>query len=303
MDQFNKIVSESLKSKRPNLSDKSLKSYVSTLINLPKKMEDKPDNINYFEKNVDKIIKFLKDKPSRSRKSVLSPLVVITDNKKYKELMRSDIENYDTSVKKQEKTPTEEKNWMDFENIKLKHDKLKILFNSGLKTKNLEKDDKLFESMNLFVLLSCFVLMPPRRALDFAVLKYKNFSKEKDNFIDMKKKTITYNIYKTAKKYGTQTFDIPNELLLVFKKWIIIKSKFDDDDYVVNTSNNSSNDITKLLNGVFKPKKVSVNMLRHSYLTHFYKNQTGIPSLVIMEKLASQMSHSVEMQLQYLRKD
>ena len=61
MDQFNKIVSESLKSKRPNLSDKSLKSYVSTLINLPKKMEDKPDNINYFEKNVDKIIKFLKD--------------------------------------------------------------------------------------------------------------------------------------------------------------------------------------------------------------------------------------------------
>jgi len=44
-------------------------------------------------------------------------------------------------------------------------------------------------------------------------------------------------------------------------------------------------------------------MLRHSYLTHFYKNQTGIPSLVIMEKLASQMSHSVEMQLQYLRKD
>jgi len=78
MDQFNKIVSESLKSKRPNLSDKSLKSYVSTLINLPKKMEDKPDHINYFEKNVDKIIKFLKDKPSRSRKSVLSPSVVVT---------------------------------------------------------------------------------------------------------------------------------------------------------------------------------------------------------------------------------
>ena len=75
-----------------------------------------------------------------------------------------------------------------------------------------------------------------------------------------------------------------------------------EDGYVIDTNDHSTNDITKQLNAIFKPKKVSVNMLRHSYLTHFYGNQAGTPPLTVISELAEKMGHSVEMSLKYIKK-
>ena len=300
MEDPKEILRKALLKIRPFLSEKSLVSYISTLMNLPKKLNDQPkDIIKYFSENVDNIIIFLKLKHPRSRKSVLSPLVVLTDNDKYKKLMQSDIQKYDDNTKKQEKTLNESMNWIEWADVIKNHNQLKLYFLAGLRAKEMSKP--LLHSMNSFVLLSFFVLFPPRRALDYAVMKYQNYDKEKDNYIDFKKKQMIFNEYKTNNKYGKQTFDLPVELSKILKQWIKLLDK--ENDYIIMTKSHETVDITKMLNEIFKPKKVSVNMLRHSFLTNHYKEKTGIPDLLHMEDLASKMGHSVNQQLLYLRKD
>ena len=300
---MNSQIKDKLLEKRPNLSEKSLVTYISTLTNLPKKLNDNPKNISYFSDNVKKIISFLEHKPSRSRKSVLSPLYVLTDKEEYKILMNSDIQLFNENSKKQEKTEKEIKNWIKWEDVSKKHVVLQSVFNMGVKSSDLYI--KTLSDMNLYVLLSLYVMIPPRRCLDYAVLKHQNYDKQKDNYVDLKKKVIVFNEYKTSKKYGTQTFPIPKNLLLVLKQWIKIlnrETELVNSDYVIVTEDHNTVEITKLLNGIFKPKRVSCNMLRHSYVTYYYENKKGIPSLEELEQLASQMAHSVTQSLQYIRK-
>lgn len=302
--EFRNLIKSKLLEKRPNLHEKSLLSYISTLVNLPKKLNDQPNDVQYFTDNVDRIIQHLKDKPSRTRKSVLSPLVVLTQIDKYKLLMQSDIEVFDDTVRKQEKTNKELANWIKWTSVIEKYAQLQVTFLAGIKAKAAITAN-LFDEMNSFMLLSLYVLFPPRRALDYAVMKYKNYDRQKDNFIDINKKIMVFNEYKTFNKYGTQKFDLSKDLIKIIKLWIkaLVKLNNNDSDYLIITNQQNSVDITKLLNAIFKPKKVSVNMLRHSFLTHFYEQQNGIPDLETMERLASAMGHSVQAQLQYIRKD
>ena len=297
--EFKNNIKQALLKERPKLSDKSLTSYVSTLSNLPRNMaNENPTNVKYFTDKVDQIIKFLKDKPARSRKSVLSPLVVLTGLEKYRKIMKEDIEKYNEISIQQKKTEKEEVNWMTWEKVMVKHDELKAAYSYAISKKQYVHKP-VMDKMNDFILLSLYVLMPPRRALDYAALKYKDFDSNKDNFIDFKKKQIVFNKYKTFRTYGKQTFDVPPELLKYIKKWVKLKPQ---DGYVIDTNDHSTNDVTKQLNAIFKPKKVSVNMLRHSYLTHFYGNQAGTPPLTVISELAEKMGHSVEMSLKYIKK-
>ena len=104
--EFKNNIKQALLKERPKLSDKSLTSYVSTLSNLPRNMaNDNPTNVKYFTDKADKIIAFLKDKPARSRKSVLSPLVVLTGLEKYRKIMKEDIEKYNEISIQQKKSP------------------------------------------------------------------------------------------------------------------------------------------------------------------------------------------------------
>jgi len=108
---------EYIKEKRANLSASSLTTYTSILFNLYKKVFG-TDNID-FEKFEDttKIIEHLKDTPASRRKTILSALVVITNNNKYRELMSEDISNYNHEISKQEKTETQKENWLSNEEI------------------------------------------------------------------------------------------------------------------------------------------------------------------------------------------
>lgn len=93
--------------------------------------------------------------------------------------------------------------------------------------------------------------------------------------------------------YGLAKVDVPKELDTILKKWL----KINPSDYVLISSNNkplSSSQITKMLNKIFG-KDVSVNMLRHIYLTNYYK---GMPKLSNMEELASSMGHNVQTALE-----
>ena len=100
-----------LKELRPNLSASSITTYDSILRNLHKKVYDKePIDMKNFNK-VKPILEELKQLPVNRRKTILSALTVLTDNKKYRDAMLDDIKEYNTQISKQKKTITQEENW------------------------------------------------------------------------------------------------------------------------------------------------------------------------------------------------
>jgi hypothetical protein len=55
-----------------------------------------------------------------------------------------------------------------------------------------------------------------------------------------------------------------------------------------------------MLNKIFDGKSISVDMLRHIYLSDLYKN---VPSIRDMEKTAQDMAHSLETAMTYVKRD
>ena len=107
---MNIVIEKALKENRPNITKSSLKTYESILRNLYKKVFNTEEiSIKDFNDSK-KIINYLKELPSNKRKTILSALVVITDNKDYRELMLDDIKEYNKEEAKQKKTENQENN-------------------------------------------------------------------------------------------------------------------------------------------------------------------------------------------------
>ena len=137
----------------------------------------------------------------------------------------------------------------------------------------------------------------PRRSLDYGAMKIRNYDPKTDNYYKAGK--FYFNRYKTARKYGLQTLDVPKELQVLLRKWI----KMNDTDYLLFSTNKkplSSPQINRILNKVFDGLHISVDMLRHIYLTDLYKH---MPALKDMEKTANEMSHSLSTALTYIKRD
>ena len=68
---FRDEIAEKLKQKRPNLTASSLKTYVSILYNLKKKL-DGEDSLKFFDED-DKILESLASKEPQTRKTAAAP--------------------------------------------------------------------------------------------------------------------------------------------------------------------------------------------------------------------------------------
>ena len=119
------VIKEELKNKRPNLSNGSLITYNSILSSLYKNVygNDKIDIEKFI--NTDKILEHLKGLPPNRRKTILSALVVISNEKPYRDLMLEDIKNYNHEIMKQEKSPAQELAWVDTSDAKDLYEKVK----------------------------------------------------------------------------------------------------------------------------------------------------------------------------------
>ena len=253
---------------KPNISKSSVTTYFSILKNLYINIfKDDKFDLDKFD-NADKILSSLKDLEPNKRKTILAALVVITDNKKYRDQMLLDIESYKSDESKQMKSDKQNDSWVDTSEIddifKIMEQNVKILY----KKKDLSMPD-LQEIQNYIIL--CVLsgrYIPPRRSKDYVDFKIANIDKEKDNYIE--KKTMVFNSYKTAKTYMKQELQIPIELMKILNKWI----KVNPLDYLFFDSNwhkLSNVKLNQRLNKIFG-KKASVNQMRHTYLSNKYKD-------------------------------
>ena len=267
--------------KRPHLHEKSVKTYGSVLKSIMKDLDMKTSKDLDDHKNV---LKYLNEMPPNKRKTRLSALFVLTENDNYKSKMLEDIGEYNASVSKQDKNEKESENWITKDAVISLYDKMKKGANNIMKKGDLKMRD--LQEIQNFIMLALFVLIPPRRALDYVEMKIKNVDKKTDNYIQGNK--LVFNTYKTSKSKGQQIVDIPRELKTILNKWV----KINPSEYLLFDAKNNKLSSVKI-NQRFEKimgKKFSVNMFRKLFLTDKYGDT--VKKMKEMEKDMIEMGSS-----------
>lgn len=261
-----------IKSCRPTLTDNSIKTYNSILKNLYKRVFSDIDNgidINKFNDST-AILEYLKNTPIKTRKTILSALVVVTEggaNKQYLHKMLEDIESYKSGIATHEKSQAEKNNWIEPQELEKVFNELKTRATALYKKKEMTMAD--YQEIQNFIIVALLggKFIPPRRLKDYTEFKIKNINACVDNFLNCS--TLSFNTYKTANTYGQQDVrNIPIVLKNILNKWI----KINPTEYLLfdmNYHKLSSITLNQRLNKIFG-RKVGVNLLRHSFLTDKY---------------------------------
>lgn len=296
------IMADSIKERiiqvRPNLSKSSVNTYNSILKNLYKKVGEGEEVEKVF-KDTKKINEFLKNSLPRQRKTILSALVIFVECEKardeYRKQMMEDIKTSKEESISQKRD--ESKDWVDWQDVINIFNALRKDTYYLMKAKPEDLSPKEINTIQDFVILALYVLIAPRRSMDYVELKNKDYKEGEDNYIDYLRNKIYFNKYKTSKFYKTQTVELPKELKTILKKWLTINK---GEYLLMDTNGNKLNQIklNQRLNKIFD-MKVSVNALRHSYLTHKYGD---IPALKDMMATADDMGHSLDQALEYVKK-
>jgi hypothetical protein len=202
---------------------------------------------------------------------------------------------------KQDKTEKEEENWIPLKTLK-----------------KLAKDRKDDFNIQDQLLIAMYTLMPPVR-LDLNNVKIVRTSfideetkrpegiAEKQNYIRIYKKSgrtytdLVLNEYKTSKTYGVFNERLPKPITDLILQLPVSQSHLFQKKGGEGFS--SAETFGVYLRSVFKKltgKNMSVDLLRHIYLTDFRK---GEKTEERKQKVAKKMMNSVSEQTQYLRKN
>ena len=292
-------IKELIKQKRDSLSNSSLTTYASILKNLHKKVfDDKTFSLSDFDET-EKVLDYLKDVPPNKRKTILSALVIVSSGKvadDYRTKMNEDVSAYNAEIQKQTKSETQRENWVETSEIQevfrnLEND-AKIIY----KKSNKSVSDLQAIQNYIIVALLGGMFIAPRRSLDYVNFKIKNIDREKENFLDKNK--LVFNSYKTFKTYGRQEVEIPKTLKSILTKWI----KLNPTDYLLfdgNMNQLSSVKLNQRMNRIFGNRAISVNAMRHTYLTDKYK-KTSEENKQLAEDMTN-MASSIDMAPVYIK--
>lgn len=289
MNNFKDIIVKN----RPLLSSSTVKTYISNM----KKIQSvcpgiEINSIEDLIENREAILKCLSTAMTPMvRKSKIGTVITILDDKHnehsdklkvaigdYRKVMNEDANIVNKGEEDQELTDSQRANLISQEEVMKVYKQLKSEATPIMKLTKINK--KQFQTLLDYVLLSLYVLIPPRRSMDYAVFKIRNFSESAEskdnymtNFSKTKKKGLSsfvFNTYKNSKKMGQQVLEIPKELEKVIEMWM----KFNKSDYLlINGLGNSitQSKIAVWLNDIFG-KNISTSMLRHIYLSSKYKD-------------------------------
>lgn len=297
-------IKEILRLKRPNLSESSITTYNSIITNLYKKVFKKNDvNLEDFN-DAEKVLNYLQEMPSNKRKTILAAMTVLTDDEKYRNQMNDDVNEYNIEISRQEMTEPQRENWIESEEINELLNKLesesKLIYKKPNKTVG---ELRVIQNYIILCLLGGKYI-GPRRSLDYVNFKIKNINKSTDESTDestdnyLEKNELIFNSYKTAKTYGEQKIKIPTKLKNILLKWIAINPT----DYLLFDSNlnkMSSVKLNQTLNKLFGGRKISVNALRHTFLTSKYA-ETSKQSIELAKDMTS-MGSSLDMAINYIK--
>ena len=296
-------IKKKIHSSRSNISVNSLNTYLSNIQKVFKDVFKNDVDMKYLNQFA-KVKKYLKTLTPATRKNVMTALIVLlkafdiqkrTLNKyqKYFEVLVTDYENnYDNQTKSEK----ENKNWITQEQLNKKIKELENKIDKFDMSKLTKSQEDIIQQRLILILYS---EIPPMRN-DYAQMKvYYDKEVKGENYIHLKKKLIVLNKYKTSKTYGEKQIEIPAKVVKIVRHWVDITG---NEYLLINIRDRNpmtNNGLTKYLNKIFKPKKVSTTLLRKLYLSEKYP---VIHNRKDMKKDAYIMGHSLETQQGIYRK-
>jgi hypothetical protein len=290
-----------IKNARPHLVNNSLNTYVNVLKSLFKAVfgKDVPMDYHKFIDEYQKVITYLENVKFNVRKTILSALVVISNEnidvqKLFRIQMIKDVEEYNKLQSTNKMTDRQKEAWCSWNDILKIVEKLKTKFYYVFKEKH-PTNEELY-NLQKYVILCCYTMIPPRRAMDFTTMLTSGYNQLTENYYH--KANFYFNKYKTSKYTHLQIEKIPRCLETILKKWIALRpnTKLLFTDIKGNELNSCG--MTKILNSIFEPKNISVNMLRHIFIT-----EKAQPLILKLEETAKSMAHSTNIQKLYVKFD
>ena len=280
---------------KKGLSETTIKSYIG---NLKKLNKDKPVKSLAFLKNKDEIMDLLhKYKDNTKRNFLITICAVLNGEKLYKksyddyyDMLMDKNKTLKSEEAKNEKNDKQKENWIEWEDVVSKYDEL---YDKAMSIKTIKTSND-YNSFIDAIILGLYTDIPPRRN------EYQNLviGGDKGNRILLDEKKMILDNFKTAKKEGSKSIDLPDKLVSLISSFVKKRgiekgtSLFLDEN---GKPPSHSNYITRRLNGIFK-KNVGSSMLRHIYLSSKYgKVQDS------MKDDADLMSHSTTQQKDYIK--
>jgi len=239
--------------------------------------------------------------------SIVSVLSLFKDKPTYKKVYQH---YYDLMMGKSEeakkaetsdKTQKQTDNWITWDEVQKKVADLREKVAEFKSNKSITNQQ--YESLLHYLIVSLYTETQPRRNqdyLDMYVAK-KQPTETEHNYVVLTKTKPTsfiFNKFKTSKKYGQQTLEVPETLSNVISEYLKFHplKKNATFKFLVSydgTPITAVNAITRVLNKIFG-KRVGSSMLRHIFLSTKY-------DIKEMEKDANAMGHSVEEQKKYMK--
>jgi hypothetical protein len=309
VNEFMLNLAKELKEKK-GVADSTANAYIRAMYLLNGKQPFK--NLTFLKKT-DDVAELVKDYADNTIKLIYSSIVSVLSLFKekpaykkvyefyYEKMMGKAKEMKDAGAESSNKTEKQKENWISWEEVKEKGDTLGSAVAGFGKKRSLTEQE--FETLLHYTILALYTETQPRRNQDYLdMMVVKAMPKNADhNYLVITKgkpSKFIFNIYKTAKKYGQQTLDIPPTLAEILKLYLKFhpQKKETPHNFLVSYDGSpivAQNAITRVLNKVFG-KKVGSSMLRHIFLSTKY-------DIKEMEKDATAMGHSVEEQKKYMK--
>lgn len=301
--------------KKKGIAEATADNYIRFLYTINNK---KPFKSLGFLRRVEDVKTAIAPYALSSRKSYVASILAVLDHtgmnqkpiyrgvtKKYEELQNELVDTPAPAV-----SDKQQKNWIPWPDIIAKREELEKIVKELPKTKLTSAQ---YDTLLQWVILSLYTHFPPRRNKDYQnmyVVKEMSDSLPKDRNYFSEDKFI-FNDYKTARKYGQQIEDVPEELVAALHTYLkhhpLNKGKITKTKQIpllVTADGNplsAINAITRILNKTLG-KKVGSSMLRHIYLTNKYGKTMEEIQEQYGEELAEQktdagrMGHTVDTQ-------
>ena len=313
-------ISDKIRKSRKDIKDTSLDSYTTTLRKMKKDLAPPTaeyDCMDIFE-DFNKIKTYLDKYALTTKKNKITAIIVWlksqdTDDKKliqkYLDYLDELSEKYNEYLNSNEKSDTQKKNWVDYNELVKFSDKLtKKVKIEGIRTK--DKIDKTeFKLLQDLVILRTYLEYPLRN--DFADMKVITKKEEESmpddkNYLVLDGSKMSFNIneYKNRERLGKRVYKIPKSLSILYKIWL----KHNNSGwFLVQLSNRqtplSPNNLTKYMNKMFKKeygKNISTSMIRHITISEMNKDKPTIEEVKKEnEEVENRFLHSKKMNDQY----
>jgi len=248
------------------ITESTARNYIRYVKNLHLKVFPNTEMQNlHWLKNLSQVEPALSSYAKSTQISVLNAICALL---RITPRMKTLLKHYETelarrvsrsrAVQTDEKTETQKNYWMSWEDVL----KIRDTLPQGL--------DK--------VLVSLYTMMPPGRSQEYATMQVN----EGDNQYNPATGVMRIRKHKTARDFPDEVITVPVELKSVLSSWLAGRTS----GSLLGLP--SAGSITKRLNKIFAPKKISVSALRHIYDTHYHGE--SIKALKVDARL---MRHSV----------